>query len=280
MKLLTKSEVIGKLSVFNYPLDIVKEYYDEHGITDGVEVQDLLSETRYFYTDNARLLTFEIAKKLKKGQTFGALVGQTFLNFTDVDNRIGNIEELEITNFYKGDGKTLTSAITSKYDEIEFDGSFNADYDSRKGCYVTGSGSDPIIVFDLKSTSRSRSRSKSRSRSRSKSPLKKRRGRPLGSKNKISKANSPCEKGKVRDPVTKRCREKKKPGPRPRRSRSLSGGGCQKYCPQRWRINEMTGKRVYDFNHVFYENWVVPNGKLGMQRQNGWKCSYCSCITY
>lgn len=275
MTLLTKSKVIEKLRTFNYPFDIVKEYFDELPTYDD-ELENLIGSTWWWYTDSARLLTFEMAKKLVKGQTFGALVGQTFLNFGEIDDRVEKIENLTITNFYEGDGKTPKSAITSDFDEIEFNGSFNASYDTMKECYVTGSGSDPIIVFMMKS----RSKSKSRSRSRSKSPLKKRRGRPLGSKNKKSKARSPCEKGKIRDPDTKRCREKKKPGPRPRKSRSLSGGGCQKYCPQRWRINETTGRRVYDLNHVFYENWVVPNGKLAMQRQNGWKCSYCSCITY
>ena len=90
MKLLTKSEVIGKLKTFNYPLDIVKEYYDEQGFNfDNVyEEQELIEETRYFYTGNASLLTFEIAKKLKKGQKFGALVGQTFLDFTDTGTNV------------------------------------------------------------------------------------------------------------------------------------------------------------------------------------------------
>jgi hypothetical protein len=276
MLLLTKSQVIQNLKYKDYGFELAKGIFEDeiYGVQDD-ETKYLVDSVKWLYEDEASLLTFEIAKKLVIGQTFGALVGQTFLNISDNDDRVKKIENLTITNFYEGDGKTPKFAITSDFDEIEFNGSFNASYDTMKECYVTGSGSDPIIVFlDRKS------KSKSRSRSRSRSPLKKRRGRPLGSKNKISKAKSPCEKGKVRDPDTKRCREKKKPGPRPRRSRSLSGGGCQKYCPQRWRINEMTGRRVYDLNHVFYENWVVPNGKLAMQRQNGWKCSYCSCITY
>lgn len=54
-----------------------------------------------------------------------------------------------------------------------------------------------------------------------------------------------------------------------------SGGGCGATCPNNYWINELTGRRVYG-NHVLYENWEAPPGKMtGPVR--GYVCQKCGC---
>ena len=102
MLLLTKSQVIQNLKYKDYGFELAKGIFED-GIYDiqDDETEYLVDSVKWLYEDEASLLTFEIAKKLVIGQTFGALVGQTFLNISDNDDRAEKIENLTITNFYQ-----------------------------------------------------------------------------------------------------------------------------------------------------------------------------------
>lgn len=80
-----------------------------------------------------------------------------------------------------------------------------------------------------------------------------------------------------------RHRQNAKSRSRSKKSRSLNrlqGGKCPVRCKANFTINKYSGKKVYGPHGAFYENWVQPQGKMGFQRQEGWYCEWCGCVTY
>jgi hypothetical protein len=62
------------------------------------------------------------------------------------------------------------------------------------------------------------------------------------------------------------------------KSRSLKGGACPQKCSANRTRNRYSGKFVYG-KHQFVENYLQNNGYLNYNRQNGYMCNYCYCVT-
>jgi len=76
---------------------------------------------------------------------------------------------------------------------------------------------------------------------------------------------------------TRKARARK--GRKSLRRKRQSGGGCGATCPKNYWINELTGKREYG-DHLLYENWVAPPGKMSRTILDGYVCQYCWCKQY
>ena len=63
-----------------------------------------------------------------------------------------------------------------------------------------------------------------------------------------------------------------------KRTRSLKGGACPQKCSANRTRNRYSGKYVYG-KHQFVENYLQNNGYLNYNRQNGYMCNYCFCVT-
>ena len=226
MKFMKKTAVIAQLPKNINDRDLEELDDEDHEIKASI-----------LFGPKVEPLTFDLAKKLKIGKKFAALVGHTWMNIESVSKRKDEIESLRVTNF-TGEGGRYKRELETDYDGLEIDGMYIIDYDEHQKCFVSGSGNDPVYVFLTPSKRKSAAKAKRSPPKKQHSPKHSPKHSPehtggtdteLESASEseeprpavsLKKKRSPCKKGETYDAKLKRCREKKRTGPQPKKKHS------------------------------------------------------------